>query len=225
MNVGHQFRGKADGIDRAPAGVVGGTGDVGDAAGLLRRDDAGDIGGVVAEIGDDGVGRGLDRRHPATLRQCDPLDHAGIQFLPGGLEQFLLREGVLGVEDQNLRARLVVLQVMRDQAGALVRRGRTAQRGGRHRQHESAAIGHGFDLLAKQRCLFAGLPGVRHLERSGFVITGQGVEAQVDAGRQHQPVVAERSAVGQGDGARLRSRSWLRLAQRRSRRRRRSCHR
>ena len=38
----------------------------------------------------------------------------------------------------------------------------------------------------------------------GFVIAGQRVEAQVDAGRQHQAVVAERTAVGETDAARLR---------------------
>ena len=93
-------------------------------------------GGVIAEIGDDGVGRGIDRRDPAALRQRDPFDHAGIKLLPRLLEQALLGKAVLGVEDQDLRARLVGLQIMRDQAGALVRRGRAAQRRGRHRDHD-----------------------------------------------------------------------------------------
>ena len=43
-----------------------------------------------------------------------------------------------------------------------------------------------------------------HLDGGGFVIAGQGIKAQVDTGRQHQAVVGERIAIGQGDGARLR---------------------
>ncbi len=45
---------------------------------------------------------------------------------------------------------------------------------------------------------------MRHFGGGGFVIAGQGVEAQVDAGRQHQAVVGEGIAVGQSDNARLR---------------------
>ena len=51
--------------------------------------------GVVAEIGDDGVGRGIDGSDPAALRQRDPLDHAGIKLLPGVLEQPLLEKASL----------------------------------------------------------------------------------------------------------------------------------
>ena len=143
---GHQLRGKVHGIDRAPAGVVGRAGDLGDAAGLLRRDHVCDRRGVIAEIGDDGVGRGIDRCDPATLRQRHPLDHAGIELLPGILEQPLLRERVLGVEDEHFRARLFRLQIMRDQAGALVWRRWTARRARRHREHDQAAVVHGFEL-------------------------------------------------------------------------------
>lgn len=34
MDIGYQFRGKVDRIDRAPAGVIGGAGDFGDASRL-----------------------------------------------------------------------------------------------------------------------------------------------------------------------------------------------
>ena len=101
MNIGHEFRGKADGIDRAPAGIVGGPGKFGNAPGLLRRDHACDIGDIIAEVGDDGAGRGFDRGHPSALRERDPLDHVGIELLPRGLEQLLLRKTVLGIEDQD----------------------------------------------------------------------------------------------------------------------------
>src|SRR5262245_10448534 len=71
VNIGHELGRKVDRIDRAPAGVVGGTRDPGDTAGLLRRNDVGDIGGVIAELGDDSVGRWIDRGDPAALRQRD----------------------------------------------------------------------------------------------------------------------------------------------------------
>ena len=59
-------------------------------------------------------------------------------------------------------------------------------------------------LPAQQQRLLAGLPGVRHLRGGGLVVARQRVETQVDAGRQHQPVVGERRAVGEPDRARLR---------------------
>ena len=52
--------------------------------------------------------------------------------------------------------------------------------------------------------LLAGLPGMRHACGGGLVVAGQRVEAQVDAGRQHQTVVIERRAIGERDHARLR---------------------
>ena len=72
VDVRHQFRGKRHRIDRAPAGVVGRARDLGDAAGLLRRDHVGDLRSVIAEIGDDGVGRGIDRRPPGRLATATP---------------------------------------------------------------------------------------------------------------------------------------------------------
>jgi len=47
--------------------MVDRAGQLRDAAGLLRRDDVGDLGVVIAEIGDQRVGRGLDRNNPAAL--------------------------------------------------------------------------------------------------------------------------------------------------------------
>lgn len=92
--------------------------------------------------------RAVQAVRPAALRQRHPLDHAGIEFLPGVLEQALLRKRVLGIEDQDFRARLLGLQIMRYQAGALVRRGRTARRARGHREHNEAAVVHGLQLSA-----------------------------------------------------------------------------
>ena len=204
MNIGHEFRGKCDRVDRAPAGMVDRARDGRDAAGLLRRDDVCDLRIVVAEIGDERVGRGLDRDDPAALRQRYPLDHPGIQFLPGILEQALLRKGVLGVENEHLGARLLRFQVMGDQAGAFIRRGRTSRGGRGHRKRNQAAVVHGLELPAQQQGLLARLPGMGHFRSGCLVIAGQRVEPQVDAGREHQAVVAERRAVGETDHPRLR---------------------
>ena len=162
---------------------------VGDAAGPLRRNDVGHLGGVVAEIGDQRVGRRIDGVHLAALRQRYPFDHSRIKLLPGVLEQALFGEGVLGVEDEQLRARLFGFQIMRNQAGALIRSRRAAEGIGGGCDHHQTAIVHGLELLAQQQRLLAGFPGMRHLRRGGFVIALQRVETQIDAGRQHQPVV------------------------------------
>src|SRR5260370_16187096 len=69
VDVRHELRRKRNRIDRAPAGIVSRARDVSDAAGLLRWNDVCDLCSVVAEIGDDRVGRGIDRYDAATLRQ------------------------------------------------------------------------------------------------------------------------------------------------------------
>ncbi len=85
---------------------------------------------------------------------------------------------------------------MRDHAGALVRAGRTARRIGRRDDRDDAVIGHGVDLLAQQFELrrVRG-PGMRRLRRGGFAVAGERIEAQFDAGREHQPVVGSVSPV------------------------------
>ena len=204
MNVGHELRGKCRRIDRTPAGLVGCAGDVRDIARFLRRDHIGDLRVVIAEISDQRVGRGLDRNDAAALRQRNAFDHAGIEFLPGFLEQPLLRKGVLGVENENLGARLLCFQIMRDQAGALIRRGRTPIGSCGNRQHDHAAILHRLQLPAQQQGLLAGLPGMGHFFGCRLVIARQGIEPQVDARRKHQPVVGKRCSVGEANGSCLR---------------------
>ena len=111
-----------------------------------------------------------------TLPPSDSDTHSsrpGIQFLPRRLEQLLLGERVLGVEQEQLGARLLRLEIARDQAGAFVRTGRTAIRIGRRRDHHDAAIRHRFELAAQQQGLLAGLPGMRHAFRGGLVVAGQ----------------------------------------------------
>ena len=201
MDARHRFELERDRIDRTPAGVVGRACDGGDAAGALRWNDIGHLGGVVAEIRDQRVGRGVDGVHLAALRQRYPFDHSRIKLFPRVLEQALLGEGVLCVEDQQLRTRFPGLQKMRDEAGAFVGSRRAAEGVGGCRDHHQTTIVHGLELLAQQQGLLAGLPGVRHLCSGRFIVTLQRVETQIDAGGQHQPVVAERPAVGEAYGA------------------------
>ena len=135
--------------------------------------------------------RRIDRRHLAAGRQADPLDQARIELAPGRLEQPLLGEHVLGVEDDELRARLPRLEVMGDEARPLVRPRRAAERIGRRRDDDRAAVGHGFELTPQQRGLRARLPGMRHGLDCALRVAGQRAEAEVDARRQDEPVVIE----------------------------------
>ena len=57
VDAGLQLRLERHRVDRAPAGAIGDAGQLGDAAGLLRRDDVGDLRLVVAEVGDQRAGR------------------------------------------------------------------------------------------------------------------------------------------------------------------------
>src|SRR5215212_8060064 len=198
VDVRLQLRFEARRADRAPAGAVGGAGRLGDAPGALRRDDVRDRRLVSAEIGDEGLGRGLDRRDLAAGRQRHPFE-VRIELLPGGLEQALLRERVLGVEDDQLGARLLRLEEMGDQTRALVRPGRAAEGVRRRRDDNRAAILHGFELAAEEQRLRAGLPGMRHRLSGVFGVAGERVEAEIDAGREHETVVSELRAVAERD--------------------------
>ena len=70
----------------------------------------------------------VDRLDPAGELAGQPLDHARIVAGPGVLEQVLLEEAVLRIEDQDLRLRLELLEIVGDQRRALVGAGRAAER-------------------------------------------------------------------------------------------------
>ena len=149
----------------------------------------------------DRVGRGIDRGDLAAHRQRDPFE-VRIHLLPGVLEQALLGEGILGVEDHHLGARLLRLEIPGDEARALIRAGRATIRILRRHDHHDAAVLHRLDLAAQQHGLLAGLPGMRHALGGGLVVARQRVEAQLDAGGEDQPVVIEGAAVGERHRAR-----------------------
>ena len=91
------------------------------------------------------------------------------------------------------------LEEVRDHAGALVRARRAAVGVAGHRHDDDAAVVHRLELLHQQQRLRAGLPGVRHdLGRRGR-IAFDGAVVEVDAGRQHEPVVGQRLAAGERD--------------------------
>ena len=101
---------------------------------------------------------------------------------------------------------------MRDQARAFIRPRRTAQGTGGYRERNKAPVVHGFELLAQQHGLLTRLPGMGHFFSGCLVVAGQRVESQIDAGRQHQTVIGERTAVGETDNARLRIDPHCRLS-------------
>ena len=138
--------------------------------------------------------------HLAIIRLAHPLDHVSVFGRPALLEQRLLGKIVLRVQQQDLAARLVLLEVVRHHAGPLIGPRRAAIRQVGNHHHEGAAIGHGAQLPVQQLRLLACLPGVRGNPRSRLVITRQRIPAEIDARRQYQPVPLQRAAVGQAHG-------------------------
>ena len=186
---------EGDRIDRAPALLVvrEPCGD-GNVAGALGRNHVGYRDLVVVEVvGDDYFGLGVDLGDLAADVREDVL----VVVVPGLGEQAFLRDYVgVGVEHDQLGLRLVLLEIARNQAGALVWAGRAAEGHQRHADHHRAAILHRLQLLAQQGRLRAGLPGVRENLRCPGVITFDFIGHEVDAGRDDQAVIGEPSLAG-----------------------------
>src|SRR5262249_55998231 len=107
---GRGLRPEGPGRGRAPPAGVGDARHFGDAAGLLRRNDVGDLRLMAAEVGDERACRRIHRGDGAPFGQRHPLEEPGVQLRPGGLEQLLLGKGVLRVEDDQFRAGLLRLE-------------------------------------------------------------------------------------------------------------------
>ena len=181
---------EAQEIDLAPALLRGRQPGVErDAARVHRRDQVQDIGThILVEVELEGLPRHVDIDHPMA---GTVFDQAGIAFGPGLAEQCALgRQVGVGVEHQDLAARLVAAQVLRHQAGTLVGTGR-------------AAVGAGGMLIANrppsgmacswrrsasvcapafQACGTASL-------RAGLLHAGHFMVVEADTGRDDQAVV------------------------------------
>jgi hypothetical protein len=142
---------------------------------------------LLCVISSDGVEVGAHRHRAAVdgdhLRVAPVLDHAGVELLPGALEERPLGSHIgIRVEHQHLRARLRALEVVRDLRHALVGSRRAAIRRERDGEHVDAAIPHGLQLPAQGERLRARLPGVRHAVLRRLVALDF-VEVEIDAGR------------------------------------------
>ena len=144
---------------------------------------------------------GIDARHGEIVDLVRQIEVDDALVVPGErlFEGRLLGERRLGIEDDELRLRLLGLEEMRNHARALIRPGRAAVGVRRHRHDDDAAVRHGLELAHEELRLRAGLPGVRH-DLGGFRrIALDGAVAQVDAGRQHEAVAGQRRAAGERD--------------------------
>ena len=146
----------------------------------------------------------VDRLDPAGELAWQPLDHSRIVADPSVLEQILLEEAVLRIEDQDLRLRLELLEIVRDQRSALVGAGRTTERIRRGDDQENPAILHAFELPPQELGLRPGIPGMRHDLGRGLVVALDGAEFEGDARGEHEPVVGELAAALESDRLRHR---------------------
>ena len=140
-----------------------------------------------------------------TLPPSDSDTHSsrpGYSFGHAAWNSFCLENASFASSSSSFERGFLRLEVVRDQAGAFIRAGRTAIGIRRCRHDHQAAIRHRLKLASQQQGLRAGLPGVRHAFGSGLVVAGQRAPGDVDAGRQDQAVVRQDGAVAQGDAAR-----------------------
>ena len=198
VNVPGQHGGKAGVVDLAPALVgIGQTGLDRERAGTHRRQHVQHVGlHVFAELELHAHRPGIDRHR---LVQRPILDEARVEIGPRLLEEYGLRDDVgVGVEDQDLRAGLVLLEVGGDDACPLVGAGGAAVRRLGDGDREHAAVAHRLHLARQGLGLRPGLPRLQHLAlglRLGEPL--HRVEHQFHAGRENELVIADPGAAGE----------------------------
>ena len=202
VNSGMYLRFEGGQIDRTPAAVVGQAGGGSHGTCHLGWDDIQYIClDIIAKSGGDGIGSGIYLDHAGLLLLAVPFDHGfvgavTVQLLPGADEQSLLGEFRLGIENDHLRFRFVVLQIHCDLAGTLVRSRWAAERIRRRGNDHGAAILHRFQLAAQQGGLRTRLPGMWNLLRNLSAVAFDFAVIQINTRRDDATVVAEALTAG-----------------------------
>lgn len=182
--------------DRHPAAGIRHPGTFRDPSGLLRRHRIQHIGLVdLAEGGFHLARLRIDANDLPVIHLPDPFDHLAIKRRPALLEQPLFREAFLAVQQQDLRGRLMRLQVMRHHRGALIGSRRTTEGAIGDRHDKASAILHRLQLRLQGLRLRPGLPGMQRQFRRRLVIAFQRIPAEIDPRRQHQPVIRQRGSI------------------------------
>src|SRR5580704_4262586 len=120
--------------------------------------------------------------------------------VPAILEQVLFEERVFRIEDQNLRTRLKLFEIVSNQRSALVGPRWAAERVRRGDNDEKTAVLHAFQLPSQQLGLRASIPRVRDGLRCGLVIALYAVVFEGDARSDDGPVVRKLGAACQRHG-------------------------
>src|ERR1700730_9680424 len=124
--------------------------------------------------------------------------------VPAILEQVLFEERVFRIEDQNLRPRLKLFEIVSNQRSTLVGTGWTAERVRRGDDDEKTAVLHGFQLPSQQLGLRPSTPRVRDGLRCSYVVALDAVVFEGDARSDDCPVVRKLGAARQRHGLRYR---------------------
>src|SRR4029453_18642037 len=126
-------------------------------------------------------------------------EYARIEAGPGRTEQRLFREGVLGIQEQQLGPRFVSLEVVRDEAGALIRAWRAAIRIVWSANDHQATVLHGLELTPQQEGLRTSVPGVREPLAGYNVVPLQCPPLHLDAWREDESVIPQGTPVVECD--------------------------
>ncbi len=127
-------------------------------------------------------------------------DHVLVVAIERLLEGRLLGKRHLGVEDDEFRFRFGLLQVIGDDAGALVRSRRAAVGHLRRGDDDGAAVFHFFQALTKGECLIAAAPGVGHRGGGLLAVAFDGGPLEIDARGDDEAIVFENLPLVERDG-------------------------
>ena len=153
-----------------------------DAPGLLRRDDVEQVGLEFLDLQLGDVRCASNSISSLFGRYSMMFGYRSLQALRN--RPFFDTRSGLASRMIELAARLGLLEVLRDHAGALVGPGRAAVRCLRDADGEDAAVGQCLQLAVQRHRLRPGLPGVQHPADSARCKARHLVDVEVDAGRR-----------------------------------------